>query len=173
MRPEKQSIVKELADQMAGATYAIFTDYSKMDMVRTSALRKTLRASGATFEVVPNRMFRVAVKELPIADAAAKLTGPTALVFGSGDAAETAKALKTFATAEKMPVVKSGWVEGQVLTAEEVDRLASLPSKKVMQGMLVGTLAAPMRNLVGVFSQKLASLCYVLNAAKEKKESAA
>ncbi len=173
MRPEKLSIAKEIADQMADVTFAIFTDYTKMDMVKTSALRKSLRACGARFQVVPNRLFRVAVKELPVADAAAELKGPTAMIFGSGDVAEAAKALKTFATAEKLPVVKSGWMEGRVLSAAEVDQLASMPSKKVMQGMFVGTLAAPMSNLVGVFTQKISSLVYVLNAAKEKKEQAA
>ncbi|MBP5389147.1 MAG: 50S ribosomal protein L10 [Bacteroidales bacterium] len=173
MRPEKQSIVNELAAQAAKATYAIFVDFTKMDMSKTSALRKTLRASGARLEVVPIRMFRVAVKDSSMSDAAKQLRGPTAMIYGAGDAAEVAKAVKTFSTAQKVPVVTSGWVEGRVLTAEEVDRLASLPSKKVMQGMLVGTIAAPMSNLVGVFSQKLASLCYVLNAAKEKKEKAA
>ncbi|MCR5709554.1 MAG: 50S ribosomal protein L10 [Bacteroidales bacterium] len=173
MRPEKLSIAKELADEMSGATFAIFADYTKMDMVKTSALRKALRACGARMQVIPNRLFKVAVKDLPVSDAAQAISGPTLMIFGAGDVAEAAKTLKTFATAEKMPVVKSGFVEGRAVTAAEVDALASLPPKKVMQGMLVGTIAAPMSNLVGVFTQKISSLVYVLNAAKEKKEKAA
>jgi large subunit ribosomal protein L10 len=102
------------------------------------------------------------------------LKGPTAVVFGADDVAETAKALKAFAAAnDKMPVVKGGWMDGRALNAADVEILATLPSKKVMQGMLVGTIAAPMSNLVGVMSQKLASLVYVLNAVKEKKEGGA
>ena len=63
-------------------------------------------------------------------------------------------------------------MDGTVISADQVDVLATLPSKKVMQGMLVGTLAAPMSNLVGVMSQKLASLVYVLKAAADKKNAA-
>ena len=99
---------------MSGATFAIFADYTKMDMVKTSALRKALRACGARMQVIPNRLFKVAVKELPVSDAAQAISGPTMMIFGSGDVAEAAKTLKTFATAEKLPVVKSGFVEGRV-----------------------------------------------------------
>lgn len=174
MRAEKISIVGEIAGQVSGAAYAIFTDFTKMDMGKTTGLRKALRECGATFQVVPNRLFRVAVKETGMSDAAAGLKGPTAVVFGAGDVTEAAKALKAFAaTNEKLPVVKSGWMEGRALTAAEVEQLASMPSKKVMQGMLVGTLAAPMTNLAGVLHAKLSSLVYVLNAAKEKKEQGA
>lgn len=171
MRPEKQSIVKEINGQMASASFVIFTDYTKMDMVKTTGLRKKLRESGARFQVIPNRMYKVAVKELGLEGLEEVLRGPTAVVFGTEDVAETAKALKAFASAnDKMPVVKAGWMEGNLLSAADVETLATLPSKKTMQGMLVGTIAAPMSNLVGVFSQKLASLVYVLNAAMEKKE---
>ena len=174
MRPEKQSIVKEINGQMSSASFAIFADFTKMDMGKTSALRKKLRESNARFQVVPNRMFRVAVKDLGMELPEDLLKGPTAVVFGADDVAETAKALKAFAAAnDKMPVVKGGWMDGRALNAADVEILATLPSKKVMQGMLVGTIAAPMSNLVGVMSQKLASLVYVLNAVKEKKEGGA
>jgi large subunit ribosomal protein L10 len=172
MRPEKEAIVREIKDQMSEATFAIFTDYTKMDMVRTTALRKKLRETGARFQVVPNRLFGVVAKELNYTGLEAALKGPTAIVFGSEDVAATAKALKEFIRAEKIPVVKMGQMDGVTLSAEEVDVLATLPSKKVMQGMFVATLAAPMSNLVGVMSQKLASLVYVLKAAADKKNVA-
>ena len=63
-------------------------------------------------------------------------------------------------------------MDGAVLQAADVEALATLPPKKVMQGVLVGTIAAPMSNLVGVMNQKLASLVYVLKAAADKKNAA-
>ena len=174
MRPEKVSIVSEIGSQIGGSSFVIFTDFTKMTMDKTAALRKKLRESNARFQVVPNRMFKVATKDMSMGGLDSVLRGPTAVVFGADDVAETAKALKAFAAAnDKMPSVKAGWLDGRTLTAAEVETLATLPSKKVMQGMLVGTIAAPMSNLVGVMSQKLASLVYVLNAVKEKKEGAA
>ena len=173
MRPEKQAIAREIKEQLAGATFAILTDFTRMDTAKTAALRRKLRETEARFQVVPNRLFREVAKELGYVGIEAGLKGPTALVFGAGDVAATAKALREFVKAnDKIPVVKLGHVDGAILSAADVEVLATLPSKKAMQGLLVGTIAAPMSNLVGVMSQKLASLVYVLKAASEKKSAA-
>jgi len=173
MRPEKEAIVREIREQMAGASFAILADFTGMDTAKTALLRRALKESGTQYHVVPNRLFRVVVRELDCPGLEEGLKGPTALVFGAGDVAAAAKALKEFAKANgKIPVVKLGYLDGGVLQAADVETLATLPSKKVMQGMLVGTIAAPMSNLVGVLDQKLASLVYVLKAVADKKSAA-
>ena len=150
----------------------ILTDYSGLDTAKTAALRKALRESKSRFQVVPNRLFRAVARGLGYEGIEAGLKGPTALVFGAGDVASAAKALKEFSKANKVLSVKLGHMDGAVLSAADVETLATLPSKKVMQGMLVGTIAAPMSNLVGVLNQKLASLVYVLQAVADKKSAA-
>ena len=173
MRPEKQAIAREIQEQLAGATFAILTDFTRMDTAKTAALRKKLRETDARFQVVPNRLFRAVAKDLGYVGIEAGLKGPTALVYGAGDVAATAKALREFIKGNnKIPVVKLGHLDGATLSAADVEVLATLPSKKTMQGMLVGTIAAPMSNLVGVMSQKLASLVYVLKAVADKKNAA-
>lgn len=172
MRPEKASIAREIKEQLAASSFAILADFTGMDTGKTMALRRALREAQARFQVVPNRLFRVVAKELGYAGADAALKGPTALVYGSGDVAAAAKAVKEFAKANKMPAVKMGYLDKAALTSADVETLATLPSKKAMQGILVGTIAAPMSNLVGVMSQKLASLVYVLKAAADKKNAA-
>jgi large subunit ribosomal protein L10 len=173
MRPEKEAIAREIKEQLSQATFAILTDFTRMDTAKTAALRKKLRETEARFQVVPNRLFRFVAKELNYAGIEAGLKGPTAIVYGAGDVAATAKALREFIKGNnKIPVVKLGHLDGAVLSAADVEALATLPPKKVLQGMLVGTIAAPMSNLVGVMSQKLASLVYVLKAAADKKNAA-
>ena len=173
MRPEKQAIAREIKEQLAGATFAILTDFTHMDTAKTTALRKKLRETSAKFQVVPNRLFRVVAQELNYTGIETALKGPTAIVFGAGDVAATAKALREFIKGnDKIPVVKLGHMDGALLKAADIEALASMPPKKVMQGMLVGTIAAPMSNLVGVMSQKLATLVYVLKAAADKKSAA-
>ena len=173
MRPEKEAIVREIKEQLAGASFAILTDFTRMDTAKTASLRRKLRETDARFQVVPNRLFRVVAKELGYAGIEAGLKGPTALVYGAGDVAATAKALREFIKGNnKVPVVKLGQLEGAALTAADIEALATMPPKKVLQGMLVGTIAAPMSNLVGVMSQKLASLVYVLKAVSDKKSAA-
>ncbi len=173
MRPEKTAIVREIKEELADATFAFLADFTRMDTAKTAALRRKLRETGARYQVVPNRLFRVALKELDYAGLEPGLVGPTAIVFGAGDAAATAKALREFAkTNNKIPVVKLGRMEGAILQPADVEALAAMPPKPVLQGLLVGTLAAPMTNLVGVMNQKLASLVYVLKAAADKKPAA-
>lgn len=173
MRPEKEAIVREIKEQLSGSSFTILTNFTTMNTTKTAALRQALRETEAQYHVVPNRLFSVVAKELNYEGVEAGLKGPTAIVFGSGDVAATAKALSEFIKGNaKVPVIKLGYMDGAVLSAEEIDVLATLPPLKVMQGVFVGTLAAPMSNLVGVMSQKLASLVYVLKAAAEKKSAA-
>lgn len=172
MRPEKQAIVREIQEHLSGAAFLILADFTGMDTAKTAQLRRALRETQARFQVVPNRLFRVVASELGYAGIEQGLKGPTALVFGSGDVAEAAKTLREFTKANKVPIVKLGHLDGAVLAAADVETLATLPPKKVMQGVLVGTIAAPMSNLVGVMNQKLASLVYVLNAVADKKNAA-
>ena len=131
MRAEKIAIAREIREQLGNATFAILTDFTRMDTTKTMALRRKLR-----------------------------------------EVAAAAKTLRDFIRTEKVPVVKLGLMDGAVLQAADVETLASLPGKKDMQGILVATIAAPMSNLVGVMSQKLASLVHVLQAAADKKSAA-
>lgn len=171
VRPEKEAMVGELRSRLAAATYLFLADYRGMNSGRTMELRRRLRKAGARFQVVPNRMFRKSNDGHDVDPAA--LAGPTAMVVGTGDAVEVAKTLTGFAKEFEKLAIKGGALEGRRLSAEDIRSLARLPAKPVMQAMLLGTLAAPMSRLVGVFSRKLASLVYVLQAVAEKKEKAA
>lgn len=159
----------EIDHRVSGALYMILADYTGMDMPLTNEFKSTLRASGASFNVVKNRMLN---RALPV-DVSGLLKGQTAMIYGEGDVVEIAKIIKKFTAKKKMPVVKGGIVEGKAVTAEDMVELAKLPSKDVMRAILLGTLQAPCSQLVGVMNQKVASLVYVLNAVKEKKEQQA
>ena len=169
IRPEKQSITAELDERVSGALYMILADYTGMDMPQTTELKKNLRDSEATFNVVKNRMLKRALDD----EAADLLIGQTALIYGSGDVVEVAKVIRKFTAANKKPIIKGGYLEGKMISGEEVAELAKLPAKEVMQAVLLGTLQAPCTQLVGVLDQKVASLVYVLDAAKTKKEQEA
>lgn len=168
IRPEKESVVREIGTRVASAKYVFLVDYTGMNSGRTIELRRRMRKCGARYQVVPNRLFKQATKGG--VDHGVQLAGPTAMIVGEGDVVETAKTLLAFVKEAEKPVVKGGAVEGKLIGADQIKALASLPAKPVLQAMLLGTLQAPMRNLAGVLGQKLASLVYVLKAVQEKKE---
>ncbi len=174
MRPEKKSIGAELTTKVKGSGYIFLADYRGLSVAKTAILRKRLNGVSAKIQVVKNRVFKHVLKDAGITGLDASLKGASAMVYGSGDPVAVAKVLKDFIKEnDKKPVLKSGSLQGAVLTALDIDALAAMPARKVMLGMVVGTIAAPMSGLVGVLSQKLSSLLYVLKAAEEKKGKAA
>lgn len=169
LRPEKVAEAAEIDNRVSGALYMIIADYNGMDASTTVALKDSLRESGASYNVVKNRMLNRALPE----DARSLLKGQSAMIYGDGDVVEIAKVIKKFTAENKKPVVKGGFVEGKAVDANDVAELAKLPSKDVLRAMLLGTLQAPCSQLVGVMDQKVATLVYVLSAVKDKKEQEA
>jgi large subunit ribosomal protein L10 len=167
-RPEKLAMAAEIDQRIAGALYMILADYDGMDMPMTNEFKSSLRANGASYNVVKNRMLNRAMPLDP-----EMMKGQTAMIYGEGDVVEVAKVIRKFTATNKKPVVKGGFVEGKAVTAEDVVALAKLPSKDVLRAILLGTLQAPARNLASVLNQKVASLVYVLSAVKEKREKEA
>lgn len=167
LRPEKRAMFEEVKESVSGALYMILADCKGMSMPQTTEFKKQLRGAEAEVKVVKNRMLNRVCEDFD------RVTGPTSLIFGSGDVVEVAKILKKFSADNELPSLKGGLLEGSLLSAEDVAALAKLPGKKELQAKLVGTLAAPMTQVVGVMDQKVCSLLYVLNAVREKKEQAA
>ena len=159
----------EIEERVSGALYMILADYDGMNMPMTTEFKNSLSKNGASFNVVKNRMLNRAMAE----DISELLKGKTAMIYGEGDVVEVAKVIRKFTAANQKPIVKGGFVEGKAVSAQDVVALAKLPSKDVLRAILLGTLQAPCSQLVGVMNQKVASLVYVLGAAKDKKEQEA
>jgi large subunit ribosomal protein L10 len=174
MRLEKKSAADEIRSKVSGAGYIILADYKGLSVARTSELRRRLRGANAKMQVVKNRLFGLVAKDLGYQGMQSTLAGPSAMVYGSGDVVTTAKVLRDFIKEnDKKPVIKAGALQGRVISPEEVASLAALPGREQLLGQVVGTIAAPMSRLVGVLNQKICSLLYVLQAAKDKKEKSA
>ncbi|NQT93741.1 MAG: 50S ribosomal protein L10 [Lentisphaerae bacterium] len=150
--------------------YTLLVDYRGMSVKAMSDLRTQLRASGASCRVVKNRVVGRVGTARGWSESDGLFFGPTAIITG-GDIVAASRTLKTFAKPGGLPAAKGGIMGDRMLSGSDVVALAEIPSREVLYGMVVGTLAAPMRNLVGVMQQKLSSLLYVLRAVEEKKKS--
>lgn len=173
MRPEKTEIMREITGRLQDADSAFLLGYGGLTVAEMYTLRQAIRPAGGRALVAKNSMLGKAAASLGWEDLSALLTGPTAVVTGKGDPSELAKALVAFVKAHEKAAVKGGCLDGRVLQAADVDALSTLPSREVMLSMVVGTVAAPLTQLVGVFNQKLLSLLYVLKAVEAKKSQAA
>lgn len=170
MRPEKESIIQEIRNNTESAGFVILTNYHGLSVEQMTELRGRLRENDSKMSVVKNSFLVKACGELGWDALPSMLDGPTAMIYGNGDVANVAKTLKNYIRANNnKPVLRGGRISGKSLSCSEVEQLADLPSREIMLGILVGTVAAPMTRVVGVLNQKLLSLLHVLKAIEDKK----
>lgn len=173
MRMERTAILNEIKGKLSETDYVFVADHTGITVGQSNTLRKDLRKLDSEIHVVKNTYFGMAARELEMPDLSEFLTGPTSMITGRGDLVEVAKVLSAFLKDKDKAAVKGGCLDGELITSADVGALAKMPPREQMLGMFVGTVAAPMQQLVGVMNQKLLSLLYALKAVESKKEEAA
>jgi large subunit ribosomal protein L10 len=168
MRPEKASIVSDLAEKLNRSPFVLVADYQRMKVDQFGDLRNRLAPAGAEVRVVKNSFLKRAMGDSGLPDVAEKLSGQTAIVLGEKDVAPVAKILKTFAAEFKIAALRIGIVDKSVLSAREIEALADLPSREVLLAQLLGLLLSPATKLVRLLNEPAASLARLLNAKAQK-----
>src|SRR5262245_26388415 len=131
-RPEKVAVVTEVSEKLAGADAALLTEYRGMNVAALATLRRQLRPHGGEYKVYKNTLVRFAAREAGAESLEQLLVGPTAITFVKGDAAAVAKTLRDFARTNPNLLLKGGLLGTKVLTADDVQALADLPSRDVL-----------------------------------------
>jgi large subunit ribosomal protein L10 len=173
MRPEKADIVKDLANDLKESSFVLVTDYQHMKVDDFSELRKRLAAAGAEVHVVKNSFLKRAIADSGLASGNGELTGQTAVITGNKDIAPVAKVLKTFAAEFKKAMLKLGFIDRAQVPTTQIEQLADLPSREVLQGQLLGLLLSPATKLVRLLNEPAAALARLLKAKSEKEDKPA
>jgi large subunit ribosomal protein L10 len=168
MRPEKASIVSDLVEKLNRSPFLLVTDYQRMNVDQFGELRSRLSPAGAELRVVKNSFLKRAMTDSGMPDVADKLSGQTAIVMGKNDVAPVAKILKMFATEFKIATLKIGVVDRSILSTQEIETLAELPSREVLLGQLLGLLLSPATKLVRLLNEPGSALARLLNAKAHK-----
>jgi large subunit ribosomal protein L10 len=168
MRPEKAIIVSELSEALKRSTFVLVTDYRGMKVSSFSELRTRLTPARAEVHVVKNSFLKLAMADSGFPEVADQLAGQTAVVTGEADVAPVAKIFKSFATEFKLAALRVGFVDRAVLSTAELETLADLPSREILQAQLLGLLLSPATRLVRLFNEPGAALARLLNAKAEK-----
>jgi large subunit ribosomal protein L10 len=168
MRPEKANIVSELSEALKRSTFVLVTDYRGMKVSSFSELRSRLTPTHAEVHVVKNSFLKLAMADSGFPEVADQLAGQTAVVTGEADVAPVAKIFKSFATEFKLAALKVGFVDRAVLSTAELETLAELPTREILQAQLLGLLLSPATRLVRLFNEPASALARLLNAKAEK-----
>ena len=139
---EKQAIVADLTEKIQGAAGGVLVDYKGITVAEDTALRAEMRKNGVDYAVVKNTLTRFAVKNAGLEELSSVLEGTTSLAVSATDPVAPARVVSEFSkkmNGEKF-IVKAGFVDGKVISVDEVKALADLPSKEVLLSMLLLSL---------------------------------
>jgi len=169
-RADKEQLVTELREKMAGANTLYYTDFTGLNVKRMTELRRRLRKAQVEYVVIKNSLALRAVQEAGLLSQ--PLRGPTGLVVAN-DPLTAAKVLADFAREnDQKPVVKGGLMDGRALDSDQVKKLAAMPSREQMLADLGAGLQSPMAAFLGVMNGLLYMFAGSLDALKSQREGA-
>ncbi len=169
---QKKQQVADLVEKLQTAVAGVLVDYRGLTVEEDTQLRRQLREAGVEYAVVKNTLTRFASNEVGYTDFDPILHGPTALALSFSDVVAPAKVLVEYAKKNDKLEIKAGFVEGKVVSTDEIKALAELPSKEVLVAKLLGSMSSPLQGFVNVLNGNVSGLARVLNAYAEKKAAA-
>ncbi len=155
MRAEKQYLISEVDTHLKKSDYVILANFSKVSVADTAELRKRLAVEKAEFHVVKNSSLRVAAKALGLPEFESALTGPTAVVVGGKNSAGVAKILKKFFEDKQKLEIKVGVLDKKLVSAEDLKKIADLPSFEALRSQFLGLLKSNAAAFVRVLDAKV------------------
>ena len=168
-RDQKEAAVKEISSELNAASAVFAVDYRGISVPQAAELRNQLRENDASFNVVKNRLAKLATNGTDASEALDEhLVGPTALTFVQGDAVVAAKTIADFIKANKVLEYKGGLMDGMALAPDEFNAIARLPGVDVLRGQLVGLAASPLTGVVRTLNQLIAGLASQLGQVAEQ-----
>jgi large subunit ribosomal protein L10 len=171
-RPDKAATVAELTERFKGSTAVVLTEYRGLTVSQITQLRSNLQ-DVATYTVTKNTLTKIAAREAGVSAFEDQLVGPSAVAFVTGDPVEAAKGLRDFARTNPALVIKGGYLDGNVLSADEVRKLADLESREVLLAKLAGAMKASLTKAAVLFNAPLSKAVRTVDALRLKLEEGA
>lgn len=169
-RAKKTEQVEKLSGELKNVSNLVVATYSKLTVAQDYELRKALRSSGARYRVVKNTLAERAAKGTQAEEILKNLEGVTSIAYTTGDPVALAKALSKYAKDNPEFSFKAGVVEGRVVSIQEIQALAIMPSKEELYSKLLFLINAPAQRLVTAMNAVGRDLAVVVNQGVEKKK---
>ena len=166
---QKQEVVAEVGAEIAKAQTVVIAEYRSLTVADMTDLRRKARNAGVYLRVVKNTLARRAVADTPFEALADHMTGP--LAYGiSTDPVAAARVLSDYARTNDKLKIRGGGMANQVMSAQDVARLASMPSREQLLAQLMGTMRAPVAKFVQTLNEVPGKFVRTLAAVRESRE---
>jgi large subunit ribosomal protein L10 len=167
-KPAKFATVSEIADKFRNSQAAVVTDSRPLPLAQPPTLRRSLGADTA-YTIAKNTLVKRAAADAGVQGLDELFTGPTAIAFVSGEPVDAAKALRDFAKANPLLVIKGGLLDGNAATPADVTRLADLGSREVLLAKMAGAMKATLTKAAVMFNQLPSQVARLAAALQEKR----
>jgi large subunit ribosomal protein L10 len=164
----KVETVAEIADKFRTSSAAVITEYRGLKMSQLTELRRSL-GSGTAYTVAKNTLVKRAAADAGVEGVDELFAGPTAVAFISGEPVDAAKALRDFAKANPLLVIKGGLMDGKALSPADVTKLADLESREVLLAKLAGAMLGTLTKAAVMFNQLPSQVVRLAAALQEKR----
>jgi large subunit ribosomal protein L10 len=164
----KVAAVAEIADQFRSAQAAVVTEYRGLTMAQLTELRRAL-GSETDYTIAKNTLVKRAAADAGVQGLDELFSGPTAIAFVGGEPVDAAKALRDFAKAHPLLVIKGGLLDGNAVGPAEVDKLADLESRDVLLAKLAGAMKGTLTKAAVMFNQLPSQVARLAAALQEKR----
>ena len=166
-RADKAAAVAEITEEFRASNAAVLTEYRGLTVGQLKQLRRSL-GEDTTYAVVKNTLTKIAAKDAGVVGFDDLLVGPTAIAFIKGDAVAAAKGIDTFAKENPMLVIKGGIMDGKILTADDIKKLAKLESREVLLSRIAGAANATLAKAAALFQAPLSQAARTVAALEAK-----
>jgi large subunit ribosomal protein L10 len=166
-RNEKSEVVSALNASLKQMGVVVVTRNLGMSVAQSTDLRQKMRDAGAAYKVTKNNLAKIAIVDTDYAGIGEMLVGPVGLATSTDPVAAAKVAIDFAKTTDKFEVV-GGAMGAQVLNAEGIKALASMPSLDELRGKLIGLIQAPAQKLASITAAPGAQLARVFNAYATK-----
>ena len=170
-RTEKAQLIEELHKELESSPHAVLVDFRGLSVPAVTEFRRKVKAAGSHYRVVKNSLALRAAKGTALEKLGDKLEGTTGIAYTKDDPVALAKVLVSFAKDHPALSVKAGVISGsQLLDAEGVKALSTMPGLPEMRARLLGLLQAPATQLVRLLGTPGNQLARVIKAHQDKLE---
>ena len=164
-KSEKKQQADELRAQLATVSTVILSTFQGITVEDDSKLRRQIEAAGGKYQVVKNTVAERAGEGTPPEALLKNLKGTNSIAYTTADPVALAKILTKVTKDVPAFQFRAGWVEGRVISIQEINQLASLPSREELISKIMFMLNAPAQRLATALSALPRNTAVVISEA--------